>query len=63
MRKMKKLSLDVPITSETKEVPVVIIDWFMKLKAIKKVKKWLLSNINGENFRRGKVMKYFPGNE
>ena len=38
MRKMKKLSLDDPITNETKEVSVVIIGWFMKLKAIKKSK-------------------------
>ena len=55
------VTLDDPITTETKEVPVVTIDWFMILKATKKVKKWLLSNITGENFRRGKVAKYFLG--
>ena len=32
------VTLDDPITNETKEVPVVIIDWFMILKAIKKSK-------------------------
>ena len=35
----------------------------MILKATKKVKKWLLSNITGENFRLGKKTKYFPGDE
>ena len=30
------VTLDEPITNEIKEVPVVIIDWFMILKAIKK---------------------------
>ena len=49
--------------NETKEVTVVIIDLFMILKAIKKVKKWLLSNVTGENFRRRKVTKYFSGDE
>ena len=28
-------TLDDPITNKTKEVPVVIIDWFMTLKAIR----------------------------
>ena len=32
------VALDDPITNETKEVPVVIIDWFVILKAIKKSK-------------------------
>ena len=32
------VALDDPITSETKEAPVVIIGWFMILKAIKKSK-------------------------
>ena len=32
------VTLDDPITNETKEVPVVIIDWFMILEAIKKSK-------------------------
>ena len=36
----------------------------MILKAIKKVIKWLLSNrTENINFRRGKVMKYLPGDE
>ena len=30
--------LDDLITNETKEVPVVVIDWFMILKAMKKSK-------------------------
>ena len=41
MRMMKNeepVTLDDPITNETKEVPVVIIDWFIILKAIKKSK-------------------------
>ena len=46
-----------------KEVLVVIIDWFMILKAIKNSKKCLLSNIKRENFRRGKVTKYFSSDE
>ena len=33
------VTLDDLITNETKEGPVVIIDWFMILKAIKKSKK------------------------
>ena len=57
------VTLDDPITNETKEVPVVIIDWFMILKAIKKIKKLLLSNITGENFHQEKATKYFPGEE
>ena len=32
----KTVTLDNPITNKTKEVPFVIIDWFMILKAIKK---------------------------
>ena len=32
------VTLDDPITNETKEVPVVTIDWLMILKAIKKSK-------------------------
>ena len=35
----------------------------MILEALKKVKKWLLSNTTGENFRGEKVTKYFPGDE
>ena len=35
----------------------------MILKAIKKVKKWLLSNITGENFHEKKATKYFPGDK
>ena len=27
------------------------------------MKLWLLSNITGDNFRQGKVTKYFPGEE
>ena len=39
MRKIKKtVTLDDPITNEIKEAPVVIIDWFMILKATKKSK-------------------------
>ena len=63
MRKMKKLTLDDPISNKTKKVSVVITDWFMILEALKKVKKWLLSNTTGENFRGEKVTKYFPGDE
>ena len=33
------VTLDDPITNETKEAPVVIIDWFMVLKVTKKSKK------------------------
>ena len=32
------VTLDDPITNETKEVPVVTIDWLMILKSIKKSK-------------------------
>ena len=32
------VTLDGPIINETKEVPIVIINWFMILKAIKKSK-------------------------
>ena len=32
------VTLDDLITNETKEVPVLIIDWFMILKAMKKSK-------------------------
>ena len=35
----------------------------MILEALKKVKKWLLSNTTGENFRGEKVTKYFPSDE
>ena len=39
MRKMQKLkTLDDPITNETKEVHVAIIDLFVVLKAIKRSK-------------------------
>ena len=62
--KMKKKSkntatLDDPITNETKAVPVVIIDWFMILKAIKNSKLVTL----GEDFRQGKVTKNFPSDK
>ena len=33
------VTLDDPITNQTKEAPVVIIDWFMVLKVTKKSKK------------------------
>ena len=49
MQDEKTVTLGDPITNETKEVPLVLIDWFMISKAIKKVKKWLLSIITGEN--------------
>ena len=35
------ITLDNSITNETKEVPVVIIDWFMILKSNKNDNKWL----------------------
>ena len=39
MRKIEEtVTKDDPITNEAKKVPVVIIDWFMMLKAIKKSK-------------------------
>ena len=41
------VALDDPITNETKAVPVIIIDWFMILKAIKNSKMVTL----GEDFR------------
>ena len=46
----KTVTLNNPITNETNKVPVVVID----IKSNKKVKKWLLSNITGENFHQGK---------
>ena len=51
----KTVTLNNPITNETNKVPVVVID----VKSNKKVKKWLLSNITGENFHQGKVTKIF----
>ena len=51
----KTVTLNNPITNETNKVPVVVID----IKSNKKVKKWLLSNITGENFHQGKVTKIF----
>ena len=53
------VTLDDPITNETKEVPAVIIDWFVILKTIKKVKKWLLSNMTGQIVRREKSDEIF----
>ena len=35
------ITLDNSITNETKEVPVVIIDWFIILKSNKNDNKWL----------------------
>ena len=35
------ITLDNSITNETKEVPVVIIHWFIILKSNKNVNKWL----------------------
>ena len=35
------ITLDNSITNETKEVPVVIIHWFIILKSKKNVNKWL----------------------
>ena len=32
------VTLDDPITNETKEVPVVVMDWFIMLKATKESK-------------------------
>ena len=49
MKDEKTVTLGDPITHETKEVRLVLIDRFMISKAIKKVKKWLLSIITGEN--------------
>ena len=51
----KTVTLNNPINNETNKVPVVVID----IKSNKKVKKWLLSNITGENFHQGKVTKIF----
>ena len=39
------------------------IQFRSSFKSNKKVKKWLLSNIAGENFRRVKVAKCSPGDE
>ena len=57
------VTLDGPITNKTKELPVCCNNLLIyDIKSNKKVKKWLLS-ITGENFRPGKVTKYFPGDE
>ena len=43
------VTLNDPITNETEEAPVVIIGWFMILKAIKKSKDGYYSTITGKN--------------
>ena len=54
------VTLDDPITSETKKVPVVIIDWFMILKAIKKSKMVTLK-YNWGKLSLGKTHEIFSG--
>ena len=58
-KEKETLTLDDPITNETKAVPAVIIDWFMILKAINNSKMVTLA----EDFRQGKVTEYFPGDK
>ena len=53
------VTLDDPVTNETKIVPVEIIDWFVILKAIKNSKMVTLT----EDFHQGNVKKYFPGDK
>ena len=50
--------LDDSISTENKELPINIIKNYLKTS-----NKKLLSNITWENFRRGKVTKYFPSDK